>query len=91
MLTYEEQEALRRDRLSEVGTEPPCPFCRKPRVGRNNYIRCNQCGVNWLDEEMSLPNYLNRNPAAARSEAARMARATKPIADTLAEDAEPPK
>ena len=43
----------------------------KPRVLRSDYLRCNPCGVNWLMEEMHLPNYLNRNPSAARSEAAR--------------------
>jgi ribosomal protein L37AE/L43A len=82
MLTLEEQEATNNERRNEVGTEPPCPFCKRPRVARSNYIRCNPCGTNWLDEEMHLPNYLNRNPAAARSEAARMATATKPTANT---------
>ena len=47
MMTYEEQEQARQERLSEVGTEPDCPFCGKPRVARSSYIRCNQCGVNW--------------------------------------------
>jgi ribosomal protein L37AE/L43A len=53
MLTYEEQELNRQDRLNEVGTEPPCPFCRRPRVNRpvGGYIRCNPCGVNWLNGE----------------------------------------
>jgi ribosomal protein L37AE/L43A len=88
MLIYEEQELNRQERLNEVGTEPPCPFCQRPRVARSDYIRCNPCGVNWLNEEMHLPNYLDRNPNACRSEAARMARGTKPTADTSAEDAE---
>ena len=88
MLTYEEQEASNADRRNEVGTLAPCPFCRRPRVERSNYIRCNPCGVNWLQEEMDLPNYLNRNPAAARSEAARMSRvAQKPTAESSVEDA----
>ena len=49
----------------------PCPFCGKPRSQRSNYIRCQACATNWIQEEMHLPGYLNRNPAAARSEAAR--------------------
>ena len=80
-LTYEEQEANRKDRLAEVGTEPACPLCGKLRVVRSDYIRCLTCGVNWLNEEMHLRNYLNRDPRAARSEAARMAIATRPTAD----------
>jgi len=88
MLTYQDQELNRQERMSEVGTEPPCPFCHQPRVMRSDYVRCNLCGVNWLFEEMHLPNYLSRNPAAARSEAARMARGTKPTAEQLAADAE---
>lgn len=88
MLTPQLQELTNQDRRNEVGTEPPCPFCKRPRVSRSNYIRCNPCGTNWLDEEMHLPNYLNRNPAAARSEAARMARETKPTAGTSAEAVE---
>jgi hypothetical protein len=67
MLTYEEQEANRQDRLNEVGTLSPCPFCRKPRVQRSDYVRCNPCGINWLDEEMHLPNYLSRDPRVARA------------------------
>ena len=54
------------ERMNEVGTEPDCPFCQKPRVSRSDYIRCNRCGVNWLDSEMSLPNYLNLDPRVAR-------------------------
>ena len=51
MLTYEEQEAMRKAARDEVGTEPPCPFCGKPRVSRTSYIRCNLCGVNWSPAE----------------------------------------
>ena len=51
----------------EAGSEPACPFCQTPRVRRSDYIRCNDCGVNWLDSETRLPNYLNRNPNAART------------------------
>jgi ribosomal protein L37AE/L43A len=74
MLTLEQQEANRSERLAEKGTMPPCPFCGTPRVARSDYIRCNQCGVNWLFHESHLPNYLNRNPAAARSNPAGMPR-----------------
>lgn len=84
MLTIEEAEANRQDRMNEVGTMPPCPRCGRARVQRSDYIRCNPCGVNWLDSEMHLRDYLNRNPAACRSEAARMARPTKSPADSEA-------
>ena len=67
MLTFEEQIAASQKALNEVGSEPPCPFCHRARVLRSDYIRCNPCGMNWLVSEMHLPNYLNRNPAAARS------------------------
>lgn len=50
-MVYEEQEAVRRERLAEVGTEPTCPFCQRPRVRRSDYIRCNREGINWLDGE----------------------------------------
>lgn len=78
MLTYEEQEANRQDRLNEVGTEAPCPWCQRPRVRRSDYIRCNPCGTNWLDEEMHLPDYLSLDPRVSRSrEAARIAQSAK--------------
>lgn len=86
--TAELMSSTRQERLSEKGTEPPCPFCKKPRVSRSDYIRCNPCGVNWLNEEMHLPNYLNRDPRVARSEAARTRIGTKPTADTSKADAE---
>jgi len=41
----------RQERLAEVGTLPPCPQCGTPRVQRSDYIRCNPCGLNWLDGE----------------------------------------
>jgi len=66
MLTYQEQEANRQERMNEPGTLSPCPFCQRPRVQRSDYIRCNPCGINWLDEEMHLPNYLNLDPRVAR-------------------------
>lgn len=71
----------REERLAEVGTEPPCPFCQTPRVARSNYLRCNPCGVNWLDEEMGLPDYLNKDPRVARREAARTTGGTKPTVE----------
>jgi ribosomal protein L37AE/L43A len=81
-----EQQALdRRERLNEVGREPPCPFCKRPRVSRSDYIRCNPCGVNWLNEEMHLHNYLSLDPRTARRVAALMGNGTKPTADSLAE------
>lgn len=58
----------------------PCPFCQRPRSQRSDYIRCQPCGVNWLQEEMHLPNYLSRDPRLSREEAARMARPIKPSA-----------
>jgi Zn-finger nucleic acid-binding protein len=61
MLTYEQQEQNRQDRLSEVGTLPPCPMCGVLRVQRTDYIRCNPCGVNWLNGED-----LDKNPKIAR-------------------------
>jgi ribosomal protein L37AE/L43A len=51
MLTVEEQESMRQAAMNEVGTEPPCPFCGRPRVSRTSYIRCNPCGVNWSPAE----------------------------------------
>lgn len=68
-LNHQAFEAERAAARSEAGTMPPCPFCQTPRVERTNYLRCNPCGINWLLEESHLPNYLNRNPAACRSEA----------------------
>jgi len=88
MLTYEDQERMRQVALKEPGTEPPCPFCKRPRVARSDYIRCNGCGVNWLDEEMHLPDYLNVDPRVARQKAARMARGTPPTAEQQADRAD---
>ena len=86
VLTHQEQDADRRERLGEVGTEPECPLCGRPRVAHSDYIRCNPCAVNWLNDEMHLPNYLSSDPRVVRREAARTATATKPTADTLAGD-----
>jgi hypothetical protein len=71
----------REERLNEVGSELPCPLCEKPRVTRSDYIRCNPCGVNWLDEEMHLPDYLNRDPRLSRAEYARTVTAIKGTAE----------
>lgn len=87
-MTNEEKDQARLERLSEVGTEPPCPFCRRPRVERSDYIRCNPCGINWLNEEMHLPGYLDKDPRVARKEAVRMVTGTRLTADTLEAGAE---
>ena len=81
MLTYEEQEAMRKVAMDEVGTEPKCPFCGRPRVSRSSYIRCNPCGVNWANEEMHLPHYLEMDPRVARTRSVHTANATRPTAD----------
>ena len=80
-MTREDWEAVREARRNEEGTEPPCPFCKRPRLSRSDYVRCNPCGTNWLDEEMHLPDYLNSDPRVARQKAARMAGATRPTAE----------
>lgn len=87
-MTLKEQEEARQERLNEVGTEPPCPWCKRPRVSRSDYIRCNLCGVNWLNEEMHLPNYLNSDPRVARQAVALMGRGTPRTAVQPEEDAE---
>lgn len=71
----------REERLNEVGTEPDCPLCGKPRVSRSDYIRCNPCGVSWLQEEMHLANYLSSDPRIVRAAHARTANIQKPTAD----------
>jgi len=60
-MTYEQQEQARAERLAEKGTMPPCPLCGRPRVERSDYIRCNPCGVNWLNGEN-----LDKNPKIER-------------------------
>jgi hypothetical protein len=70
--------AFRKLLVTEQGTEEPCPFCQMPRVRRSDYIRCNPCATNWLDSERNLPNYLNRNPAAART----VVTAKKPVEES---------
>jgi len=62
MLTFEEQEAARQERLNEPGTEPPCPLCQRPRVKRSDYIRCNRCGLNWTNGEQAI----DRHPLATQ-------------------------
>ena len=88
MLTHEQREEARQARLGEVGTLSPCPFCRTPRVQRSDYIRCNPCGINWLDEEMHLPDYLNRSPAACRVEESGRRRASASTGIKTASSAE---
>jgi len=51
MDTLEYMQLTKEQRLNEVGTEAPCPFCQRPRVTRSSYIRCNRCGVNWGKED----------------------------------------
>lgn len=51
METAELMSQTRAQRLAEVGTEAACPFCRRPRVLRSDYVRCLPCGVNWLAGE----------------------------------------
>ena len=46
-----------KERRDEKGSEPPCPFCKRPRATRSDYIRCNPCGVNW-----SKGDDINRDP-----------------------------
>jgi ribosomal protein L37AE/L43A len=58
----QEQDEARRERLAEVGTEPPCPFCKRPRVKRSDYTRCNPCGLNWIQGED-----LTKDPRASRT------------------------
>ena len=88
MLTYEDQELNRQERLNEVGTEPPCPFCQRPRMARSDYVRCNLCGINWLNEEMHLPDYLSIDPRLARTRNARTVSATPPTAGQPGDHAE---
>ena len=87
-MTPKQQDEARQFRLDELGTEPPCPFCGKPRVARSDYLRCNPCGINWLAEEMGLPNYLNRDPRVSRAEAARTGSSTPRTAAPSLGDAE---
>ena len=79
--------STREERLAEQGTEPDCPFCHRPRVLRSSYVRCNLCGINWLAEEMHLPDYLNRDPRVARR-IAPTASSTKPTAEQPTADVE---
>ena len=73
--------------MDETGDMPPCPFCQRARAQRSDYLRCCRCGINWLDSEMHFRDYLNRNPAAARSEAARTVVSVKRHAESGAGDA----
>ena len=82
-----DEEALRKGLLewrellaSEKGTEPPCPFCHRPRVKRSDYVRCNPCATNWLEGED-----LSRDPREGRK---RAWLATKGIARTRTESSD---
>jgi hypothetical protein len=43
-------EKLRQE-MAQGGDQPPCPFCRTPRVKRSDYIRCHPCATNWTTGE----------------------------------------
>lgn len=44
-------------------TDLPCPFCGKPRSQRSDYVRCQPCGLNWLEgEDMSKSPLVSREP-----------------------------
>ncbi len=90
MFTQQDQEKMRQEAIDEPGSEPPCPFCKRPRVSRSSYIRCNACGINWVDEEMGLPDYLDLDPRVSRDRdrRARMGTETRPTAGTSAAVAE---
>ncbi len=51
-------EKLKRE-ATEGGelTDQPCPICGLPRSRRSDYVRCQPCGLNWLEGEP-----LNQNP-----------------------------
>lgn len=53
----------REQRLAEVGTKPPCPFCGRPRVERSTYIRCNPCELNWGEDQDIFKHPLARTTA----------------------------
>lgn len=57
------KDNLKRERV-KGGGEPPCPWCKIPRVRRSDYIRCCACGTNWLDGED-----LNHDPRSQRQKA----------------------
>ena len=41
----------------------PCPFCHKPRSQRSDYVRCQPCGINWLQgEDLSRHPLVSREP-----------------------------
>lgn len=47
--------------MAHGGDREPCPFCGVPRCQRSDYIRCMQCGINWLDgEDLSRDPYFSR-------------------------------
>jgi len=73
-------------RVNEPGTMSPCPFCQKPRVERSDYIRCNHCGVNWLDgEDVTKNPTIERMKAVVSSGKAHVA-SVSPTASTSRSD-----
>lgn len=65
MMGEQEQMVARQERLAEVGSEPPCPFCARPRVKRSSYIRCNPCGLNWGKDQATDRHPLATQPTAS--------------------------
>lgn len=49
-------------------TDLPCPFCHLPRCQRSDYIRCQKCGINWLQgEDLSRDPRIERKAAYLKS------------------------
>jgi ribosomal protein L37AE/L43A len=66
--TFERFAEEKKAAANEQGTEAPCPWCGKARLRRSDYIRCNGCGVNWLDgEDLSKDPRADRKAAAYRN------------------------
>lgn len=68
MTIGQQQDASRAERLAEVGSEPPCPFCQRPRVKRSSYIRCNPCGLNWGKDQATDRHPLATQPTASTTQ-----------------------
>ncbi len=45
------EKITRENREGGELTDLLCPFCKKPRSLRSDYIRCQPCGLNWLPGE----------------------------------------
>ena len=77
MLTLETQEATSRGPAQRSGNGATVPVLQKAKSHtRSTYIRCNPCGVNWLDEERcTCPTTSTETQRRQGPEAARMAKA----------------